>query len=287
LARGRGWGLAAGQLDGGDDSGTAAQDSVHSIVDLMSNVSAPLWHRLGAVAAVVVLALLVACTRQAASRPPASTSPPSTNLAPAQPSRPLPARFHATVSPLPAGLAAQMRGTTWHPGCPVPLRELRLLTMRYWGFDGRVHQGPMVVNQAVASQVVSVFRRLFQARFPVQRVHLAVQYLPSHDDPNDTRDYTSGFNCRPVVTARGPLANWSQHAYGLAIDINPIRNPYVTSEGYVRNLHARRFRDRSLRLPGMIHPDDVVVRAFAAIGWKWGGHWHGSKDYMHFSATGR
>jgi hypothetical protein len=180
-----------------------------------------------------------------------------------------------------------MRGTTWRPGCPVPLRELRLLTLRYWGFDGRVHQGPMVVNQAVAGQVVSVFRRLFQARFPVQRMHLAVQYLPGHDDPNDRRNYTDGFNCRPAVTARGPLANWSQHAYGLAVDINPIQNPYVTSDGYVRNLHARPYRDRSLRLPGMIHPGDVVVRAFAAIGWKWGGYWSGSKDYMHFSATGR
>src|SRR6266540_2885077 len=184
-----------------------------------------MWHRLGAVAVVALLALLSACTRPQASGPavaqPAATattpaaSPPAanataaTNPAPAQPSRPLPARFHATVSPLPAGLAAQMRGTTWHPGCPVPLRELRLLTVRYWGFDGQVHQGPIVVNQAEASQVVSVFGRLFRARFPIQQLHLAVQYRPDQDDPNDTRDYTSGFNCRPVVTARGPRTNWS------------------------------------------------------------------------------
>ncbi len=257
---------------------------------------APLRHRLGAVAAVTVLALLPACTRPGASRPPvaqpadatpAPISPPAANPAPLQPPRRLPARFHATVSPLPAGLAAQMRGTTWQPGCPVPLRELWLLSLRYWGFDGQVHQGPMVVDHAVAGPVVSVFRRLFQARFPIQEMHLAVQYLPDHDDPNDTRDYTDGFNCRPVVTARGPLASWSQHASGLAIDINPVQNPYVTSDGYVRNLHARSYRDRSLRLPGMIHPGDVVVRAFAAIGWRWGGHWSGDKDYMHFSATGR
>jgi hypothetical protein len=90
-----------------------------------------------------------------------------------------------------------------------------------------------------------------------------------------------------VVTARGPLASWSQHAYGLAIDLNPIQNPDVAADGYVRNLHARRYRDRSLGLPGMIHPGDVAVRAFAAIGWKWGGDWNGHKDYMHFSATGR
>ncbi len=254
----------------------------------------PLPHRLGAVAAAVLLALLAACTRPDAGPPvarpayatPARTSPPTANQTSAQPSPP-PPRFHATVLPLPAGLAAQMRGRTWQPGCPAPLREQRLLSLGYWGFDGQAHQGPMVVNQAVASRVVSVFRQLFQARFPIQEMHLAVQYLPGHDDPNDTRNYTDGFNCRPVVTARGPLASWSQHAYGLAIDINPIQNPYVAADGYVRNLHARRFRDRSLRLPGMIHPGDVAVRAFAAIGWKWGGDWNGHKDYMHFSATGR
>jgi hypothetical protein len=260
-------------------------------------------HRLGAVAAVALLALLSACTRPPAGRPavaqpaatattaaaapPAATEPPTTSPASAQSSRPLPARFHATISPLPASLAAQMRGTTWQPGCPVPLRGLRLLTVRYWGFDGQVRQGPLVVNQTEASKVVWVFGRLFQAHFPIQQLHLAVQYRPDQDDPNDTRNYTSGFNCRPVVTARGPLANWSQHAWGLAIDVNPIQNPYVTSDGYVRNLHARPYRDRSLRLPGMIHPGDVVQRAFAAIGWKWGGFWSGSKDYMHFSATGR
>ncbi len=229
-----------------------------------------------------------AATSPAATSPAATTSPTTTSPTTTSPTtNPLPARFHATVSPLLAGLAAQMRGTTWQPGCPVPLRELRLLTLWHWGFDGQVHQGPMVVNRAVASQVVSAFRRLFQARFPIQEMHLALQYLPGHDDPNDTRNYTSGFNCRPVVTARGPGSSWSQHAYGLAIDINPIQNPYVTADGYVRNLHARPYRDRSLRLPGMIHPGDVVVRAFAAAGWGWGGHWSGSKDYMHFSSTGR
>jgi D-alanyl-D-alanine carboxypeptidase len=260
----------------------------------MGTLKTPRWHRLGALAAVTLLALLSACTRAggggAAAAPPAvaasaSTTPAST--APPSTSSRLPARFHATVTPLPARLAAEMRGTTWQPGCPVPLRRLRLLTLRYWGFDGQVHDGPMVVNQAVAGQVVSVFGRLFQARFPIEQLHLAVQYVPGQDDPYDTRNYTDGFNCRPVVTAHGPLTSWSQHAYGLAIDINPVQNPYVAADGYVRNVHARRYRDRSLRRPGMIHPGDVVVRAFAAIGWGWGGSWSGSKDYMHFSSTGR
>jgi D-alanyl-D-alanine carboxypeptidase len=89
------------------------------------------------------------------------------------------------------------------------------------------------------------------------------------------------------VTPQGARSSWSQHAYGLAVDVNPIQNPYVGADGDVRNNHARPYRDRSLRRPGMIHPGDVVVRAFAAAGWDWGGSWRGGKDYMHFSLTGR
>jgi hypothetical protein len=185
-------------------------------------------------------------------------------------------------------LAAEMRGTTWRRGCPVPLSGLRLLALRYWGFDGQVHEGPMVVNTRVASDVVQVFRRIFRAHFPIKEMHLATPYRgPKDDDPNDRRDYTVGFNCRPVLTARGPLPRWSQHASGLAIDINPIENPYVTSDGYVKNVHGRRYRNRSLRLPGMIRPGDAVVRACTEVGWTWGGYWSSEKDYMHFSLTGK
>jgi hypothetical protein len=179
-----------------------------------------------------------------------------------------------------------MRGRTWHPGCPVPLRDLRLLTLRYWGFDGHVHQGPMVVHASVAGDVVSVFRRLFRARFPIQRIHLAIPFHGVDTPPTDRRDFTMGFNCRPALTAHGPLANWSQHAFGLAIDVNPIQNPYVASDGFIREYASRRYRDRSLHLPGMVHPGDVVVRAFATIGWTWAGTWSGDQDYMHFSLTG-
>jgi hypothetical protein len=264
-------------------------------------VSAGAVRGLVAACAVGTIALLPACTTATADRSanagvpeasPTDSAPPQTMPSRPSPSdsassTPLPARFRGTVSALPAELEAQMRGTTWHPGCPVAIGRLRLLTLRYWGFDRRVHEGRMVVNGSVADDVVSVFRRLFDARFPIDQMHLAVKYRPNHYDPNDDRDYTAGFNCRPVVTARGPGTTWSQHAYGLAIDINPIENPYVTADGYVRNNNARPFRDRSLDEPGMIHPGDAVVQAFASIGWRWGGYWSGDKDYMHFSLTGR
>jgi hypothetical protein len=255
----------------------------------------------GLVAACTVgtIALLTGCGAAAAERSVGGGGPEASRSESASPetmpSRPspstsstaLPARFRGTVSALPADLEAQMRGTTWHPGCPVAIGRLRLLTLRYWGFDRQVHEGRMVVNASVAEGVVSVFRQLFDARFPIDQMHLAVKYRPNHYDPNDDRDYTAGFNCRPVVTARGAGTTWSQHAYGLAIDINPIENPYVTADGYVRNNNARPFRDRSLHEGGMVHSGDTVVQAFASIGWQWGGYWSGDKDYMHFSLTGR
>ncbi len=241
-----------------------------------------------------MLLLVAACSQASATKPPvakksleATPGSPSGAPAPSVAQTTVPARFLAIVSRLTRDLAAEMRGSTWHKGCPVGLSGLRLLTLRYWGFDGNVHEGPMVVNALVSRDVVRVFRRLFEARFPIKILHLAAPYRgPQDDDPNDRRDWTVGFNCRPVLTARGPLPRWSQHASGLAIDINPIENPYVTGDGFVKNNHARRYRNRSLRRPGMIRPGDVVVRAFAAVGWKWGGYWMSEKDYMHFSLTG-
>jgi D-alanyl-D-alanine carboxypeptidase len=183
---------------------------------------------------------------------------------------------------------AEMRGTTWKPGCPVPLEDLRLLEFNHHGFGGGVRRGPMVVHEDVAEDVLWVFKQLFNAGFPIKRVGLTKEFVPSEFEPIITskRSVTASFNCRPVITPLGPSDEFSQHSYGMAIDINPVQNPYVTADGFVRNTEARRYLDRSKRLPGMIHPNDIVVRSFAKIGWSWGGTWSGGKDYMHFSFTG-
>jgi hypothetical protein len=133
-----------------------------------------------------------------------------------------------------------------------------------------------------------VFGRLFEARFPIKRVALTKEFVPEEFEPriSSRRSVTASFNCRPVVTPLGPGEDFSQHSYGLAIDINPVQNPFVTADGFVRNRMARPYIDRRKRLPGMIHDGDVVVRSFAEIGWSWGGHWSGGKDYMHFSRSG-
>ena len=222
-----------------------------------------------------------AVERSASAEPTAVPGPPS-SVGDRRP------RFDGRAWRLPGLLVEEMRGTTWKPGCPVPLDDLRLLRFNYWGFDGTVRRGPMVVHEDVAEDVLGVFGRLFRDRFPIKHIALTTEFKPAEFEPriSSPRSVTASFNCRPVITPLGPGTDFSQHSYGLAIDINPVQNPFVTADGFVRNLKARRYLDRSKRLPGMIHPGDVVVRSFAAIGWSWGGDWVGGKDYMHFSRSG-
>jgi hypothetical protein len=175
-------------------------------------------------------------------------------------------------------------GRNWHPGCPVPIRDLRLVTVSYWTFGGRVKQGPLIINESVADDVLSVFHQIFDAGFPIQKIALAAAWRPPR--PSDwfsTKNVSASFSCRPVT---GQTSGFSQHAYGWAIDINPTQNPYVTGDGEVLRKACLPYVDRTQHLQGMIRRHDVVARAFDAIGWGWGGDWHSLKDYMHFSLTG-
>jgi hypothetical protein len=191
------------------------------------------------------------------------------------------APFRGLVSPISAALARRMRGVSWRAGCPVGLRDLRQLTVSFWGFDGLPHEGTLIVHRSVAQPVVAVLGRLYAARFPIRRM-VPVDAYGGDDFRSIEADNTSAFNCRPVAGT----SRWSEHAYGRAIDIDPIENPYVSGDTTVHRA-SRRYLDRSLRLPGMIHAGDAVVRAFAAEGWSWGGLWSGDRDYQHFSASGR
>lgn len=174
-------------------------------------------------------------------------------------------------------------GTSWRTGCPVALRDLRVIEMTYRGFDGAAHTGELMVHRRFAKPLVRVFRRLFDARFPIERMELANGYM-GDDPPLAQRNNTVGFHCRPPV---GGGRTWSEHAYGRAVDINPDLNPYVSPSGRVEPLFGRRHVDRTLTTAGMVHPGGIVVRAFREIGWRWGGSWARTKDYMHFSVTGR
>jgi len=193
-----------------------------------------------------------------------------------------PVAFQSTISPLGPALSAQMTGVSWHRGCPVPLSGLRLLTLSYRGFDGRSHTGRLVVNRSVAGQVVTAFQKLYRAGFPIRRMQLVDAYGGS-DFRSIEADNTSAFNCRNATGS----SNWSNHAYGLAIDIDPIENPYVSASGGVAHVASRPFVNRSRIRPGMAYPGGVLVNAFRSIGWGWGGSWSGTRDYQHFSVNGR
>jgi D-alanyl-D-alanine carboxypeptidase-like protein len=185
-------------------------------------------------------------------------------------------RFVGTISRV--GAADLPR--SYRPGCPVSPSQLRLLRVSHWDFRGRVHVGELVVQAREAQNVVSVFRRLYAARFPIRRLRL-VDVYGADDDRSMAADNTSGFNCR---RAEGS-SSWSAHAYGLAIDVNPVENPFILN-GRVSPPASRRYLDRSRVRRGMAIRGNVLVRAFASIGWSWGGRWTNPLDYQHFSATG-
>jgi hypothetical protein len=189
--------------------------------------------------------------------------------------------FHGSVATGRDAVRERVR-SSWRRGCPVGPVELRLLLLDYWGFDGRVHRGELIVHRDHARRVLGVFGKLFAARYPIQRLRLVDAYR-ADDDRSMAANSTSGFNCRRVSGS----SSWSEHAFGRALDLNPLRNPYVTRGGRVSPPAGRPYADRARRAAGMVHAGDTVVRAFAAAGWRWGGNWSGSRDYQHFSSTGR
>jgi D-alanyl-D-alanine carboxypeptidase len=188
-----------------------------------------------------------------------------------------PAPFRAQVSRVTAGDLPY----SWRPGCPVGPTRLRMIQLRHWDFRGRSRVGILVVNASEVRDVVAVFRRLYAARFPIRRM-LGVEVYRGSDDRSMAADNTSGFNCRRVP---GTMS-WSEHAYGRAIDVNTVENPYVHG-GLVEPPAGRAYLDRSRRRPGMATERGVLVRAFDAVGWHWGGRWRSAKDYQHFSTSGR
>jgi len=200
--------------------------------------------------------------------------------APARAGRPSP-RFSATVS---GPLSPNAVPFSWRRGCPVSPRQLRAIRLSYVGFDGAAHTGEIIVNASVVKKVIKVFSVLYRSRFPIRRME-PVDAFHGSDPRSMAADNTSGFNCRRAV-APGP-PQWSMHAYGLAIDVNTVENPYIEAGIGVRPRAGAAFVNRSEIRPGMAYPGGTLVSAFRSIGWGWGGYWQGSPDYQHFSVNGR
>lgn len=182
------------------------------------------------------------------------------------------------ASPAPTDVIAR---STWAPGCPVAAKDLAWVRLTFWGFDDRRHTGELLVNADAADDLVSVFRSLYADRFPIEQMRITTKAEQTAAPTGDGND-TGSFNCRPV---RGETV-FSQHAYGLAVDVNPFQNPYVKGDLVLPEL-AGSYTARSRVRPGMIEPDGPVVAAFSRIGWTWGGTWSSLKDLQHFSANGR
>ena len=178
----------------------------------------------------------------------------------------------------------RVRGSSWHPGCPVALSGVRLLRIGYWDFQGRPRVGRMIVAASAVPAMRQAFGTLFRARFPIRRMRLVDDYGAS-DFASIEADHTSGFNCRPVTGS----TRFSEHAFGRAVDVNPIENPYVYPNGTTVHAASRPYLDRSRDRRGMAFRGGALVRAFAAAGWSWGGDWRppSATDYQHFSSTGR
>lgn len=178
-------------------------------------------------------------------------------------------------------MTVEKLGHSWHQGCPVGPSDLRLLHVTYRSFEGTDRQGELIVHRAQADRVVRVFASLFAGNYPIRSM-ISIGDLPEDAEDQPDYDNTSGFHCRYVAGTE----RWSEHARGLAIDINPFLNPLVQGD-YVWPTGATRYVDRTLGEPGMIVEGGIVTRAFDDVGWEWGGRWNSLKDYHHFSSSGR
>lgn len=200
----------------------------------------------------------------------------STPVAPPPPPRPAPP-FQSSIETV----TLEQLGASWNStmGCPAA-DQLRAVNVSHWGYDGAVHQGRIVVAASQAERMVAVFRDVYAARFPIERM-VPIDAYGGDDQASMRANNTSGFNCRTVAGT----SRLSQHGLGLAVDVNPLMNPYVKGST-VDPPEGARWADRSRTDAGMIKPGDAVVDAFERQGWAWGGYWRSGPDYQHFSANG-
>lgn len=178
-----------------------------------------------------------------------------------------------------AAVTAADLPASWRVGCPVGPDALNLVRLGYWDFDGRPRTGRLVVNKALTADVIRIFGTLYRLRFPIRQMQPVDAYGAS-DDASMAADNTSGFNCRRAVASGPP--RWSEHAYGRAIDVNPVENPYLLG-GSVLPPAGAAYLDRANVRPGMAVQRGTLVEAFASAGWRWGGRWRSTPDYQHFS----
>lgn len=185
--------------------------------------------------------------------------------------------FESSITSLPINTQKIMKKSTWKSNCPVSLNDLAEVKISYWGFDQQLHQGILVVNKALATEVVSIFKAAYDHKFTIERME-PMENFKGDDNAAMAVNNTSAFNCRAIT---GKPGVFSQHSYGTAIDINTLINPYVKGD-QVLPPSGKKYVNRNEDYPGKIAKNSFIYNEFIKRGWDWGGNWHDLQDYQHF-----
>ncbi len=183
--------------------------------------------------------------------------------------------------PISKEIAKRIVGKSFVNNKQISIEQLRYLKVLYVGFDGRENVGEMIVNAKVATDVLEIFKELYLAKYPIEKIRLVDDYNAS-DEASMNDNNTSSF-CYREITGGGII---SLHGLGLAIDINPVQNPYIKTKGnIVEQVLPKLGIDnvkRNKNVKGLIIKGDACYEAFIERGWKWAGDWANPKDYQHF-----
>lgn len=183
------------------------------------------------------------------------------------------------VSEIDDAIFARIKGKSYKDDCSVPVEELRYIHVLHIDFDGNTQEGELIVNVEIAEDILEVFMELYELSYPIEKIKLVDEY-DADDEKSMADNNSSSFNYR-TVSGTTKLSN---HARGMAIDINPLYNPYIhgSSGQIVEPANAGEYVDRDRDFPHKIDKDDDAYKVFAAHGFSWGGDWKNSKDYQHF-----
>ena len=194
------------------------------------------------------------------------------------------AQYHSTIKPISSNIKNRMvYGNSWNKNCPIGLKDLRYIQVVYYDFSGKEQFGEMVVHRSIAREVTDIFGELYKIGYPIRKMKLISKYK-GNDYLSIESDNTSAFNCRKATGS----SKWSKHSYGLAIDINPIENPYVKKGRHSSHSKSLKFENRVHRDlskssdASLLKRNDRATQIFLKRGWLWGGNWKNIKDYQHF-----
>lgn len=184
--------------------------------------------------------------------------------------------FVFASQPIPEEVETRMRGRSLPASAKISMNQLRYLTLPYYDFDGNIQKGEMVCNKAIAHDLLCIFKTLFSQAYPIYSMRL-VDDFDADDEASMQANNTSCFNYRYISGTR----ILSRHAYGMAVDINPLQNPCIRGK-QIQPSTAEEFVDRSKDFPHKIDKDDYCKEVFTTYKFRWGGNWRRIKDYQHF-----